>query len=122
MHASSNRFKIGDQADPMDFLALYLLFTTSYLLLATYYLLLTTCYLLQADPMDFLAWLLNALHTALGGTRKPGSSIIHRTFQGSVRVTTHKASADPEAADVESKEVPLLHLHNKSITYIAYKV
>ena len=32
----------------------------------------------QTDPMDFSAWLLNALHTALGGTKKAGSSIIHR--------------------------------------------
>ena len=39
----------------------------------------------RADPMDFLAWLLNTLHTALGGTRKPGSSVIHRALQGSVR-------------------------------------
>ena len=57
MHASSNKFKIGA----------------------------------QTDPMDFLAWLLNALHTALGGTRKPGSSIIHKALQGSVEVTTRKA-------------------------------
>jgi len=76
MHASSNRFKIG----------------------------------IQTDPMDFLAWLLNALHTALGGTKKPGSSIIHKAFQGSVRVTTHKASADPDNAEVEAKEVPFLYL------------
>ena len=35
----------------------------------------------QTDPMDFLGWLLNALHAGLGGTRKPGSSIIHKAFQ-----------------------------------------
>ena len=39
----------------------------------------------QADPMDFLAWLLNSLH-ALGGTRKPGSSVIHQALQGKVRI------------------------------------
>ncbi len=72
MHASGNRFKIGT----------------------------------QTDPMDFLAWLLNSLHTALGGTRKPGSSIIHRTFQGSVRVTTHAASG----AEPEARETPFLYL------------
>ena len=60
MHASGNKFRIGS----------------------------------QADPMDFLAWLLNTLHTALGGTRKAGSSIIHKTLQGGVRITTaRKASA-----------------------------
>ena len=72
MHASGNRFKIGT----------------------------------QTDPMDFLAWLLNSLHAALGGTRKPGSSIIHRTFQGSVRVTTHAASG----AEPEARETPFLYL------------
>lgn len=68
----------------------------------------------QSDPMDFLAWLLNALHTALGGTRKPGSSIIHRAFQGTVRVTTHKAGADgqvpDEGGEVEVREVPFVYL------------
>jgi U4/U6.U5 tri-snRNP-associated protein 2 len=62
MHASNNRFRIGK----------------------------------QADPMDFLAWLLNALHSALGGTKKPGSSIIHRALQGKVRVRTLKAGTATE--------------------------
>ena len=75
MHASSGRFKIG----------------------------------VQADPMDFLAWLLNTLHTALGGTRKPGSSVIHRALQGSVRVTTHKAAA-ADGDPPEEREVPFLYL------------
>jgi len=75
MHASSNKFKIGE----------------------------------QADPMDFLAWLLNALHTALGGTRKPGSSIIHKALQGTVQVSTHVAGAsEDDAPDV--KTVPFLYL------------
>ncbi|KAL1495626.1 hypothetical protein AB1Y20_016493 [Prymnesium parvum] len=72
MHASGNRFKIG----------------------------------VQADPMDFLAWLLNALHTALGGTKKQGSSIIHKTFQGTVKITTHKAGSD----EVTEAETPFLYL------------
>ena len=38
------------------------------------------------DPLDFLNWLLNALHRDLGGTRKPGSSVIYAAFQGEVRV------------------------------------
>jgi len=75
MHTSGNRFKIG----------------------------------VQTDPMDFLAWLLNSLHTALGGTKKPGSSIIHTTFQGVVKVTTHSAGAD-EDDEGDSKEVPFLYL------------
>ena len=75
MHASSNKFKIGT----------------------------------QADPMDFLAWLLNALHTALGGTRKPGSSIIHGALQGLVQVTTRKQNeTEEDAGDV--KQLPFLYL------------
>ncbi|KAI9334707.1 u4/U6.U5 tri-snRNP-associated protein 2-like protein [Obelidium mucronatum] len=41
----------------------------------------------QSDPADFLAWLLNSLHSGMGGNpRKNGSSIIHKIFQGEVRV------------------------------------
>ena len=57
--------------------------------------------------MDFLAWLLNALHAALGGTRKPGSSIIHKALQGTVRVATLKAGASEEGGVTES-EMPFL--------------
>ena len=65
----------------------------------------------QTDPMDFLAWLLNALHTALGGTRKPGSSIIHEALQGTVRITTHKArAAESDEGEVDVREVPFLYL------------
>ena len=57
----------------------------------------------QSDPMDFLAWLLNALHTALGGTKAAGSSIIHTTFQGTVEVTTRSAAAATIVGDTASK-------------------
>lgn len=40
----------------------------------------------QGDPLDFLSWLLNALHRDLGGTRKPNSSIIYSIFQGELRM------------------------------------
>jgi len=66
----------------------------------------------QSDPMDFLAWLLNALHTGLGGTRKPGSSIIHKAFQGAVQIKTYKAAKEDSDADidVETKTTPFLYL------------
>ena len=39
-----------------------------------------------------MAWLLHQLHVGTGGKlRKPGSSVIHRIFQGKVRVTTRQA-------------------------------
>lgn len=42
------------------------------------------------DPIDFLSWFLNALHRALNGTKKKDSSIIYKTFLGSMRVRTRK--------------------------------
>lgn len=72
MHDSGNRFKIG----------------------------------VQSDPMDFLAWLLNALHTALGGTKKPGSSIIHTTFQGERNETEPQSTHLPEDFDVRDHARP----------------
>ncbi|CAG8466616.1 10822_t:CDS:10 [Acaulospora colombiana] len=40
----------------------------------------------QSDPIDFLCWFLNTLHRDLGGTKKSNSSIIHKIFQGEVKV------------------------------------
>jgi U4/U6.U5 tri-snRNP-associated protein 2 len=66
--------------------------------------------------MEFLTWLLNALHTDLGGTRKRGSSIVHRALQGTVRVSTLTAEAaaaaasSQEAVHAETSEVPFLYL------------
>jgi U4/U6.U5 tri-snRNP-associated protein 2 len=39
-----------------------------------------------ADPLDFLSWLLNALHRDLGGTKRARSSIVYSLFQGQLRV------------------------------------
>ncbi|KAI9140270.1 hypothetical protein BKA69DRAFT_1109784 [Paraphysoderma sedebokerense] len=44
----------------------------------------------QDEPINFLSWFLNALHKDLGGTKKPGSSLIHQIFQGEVRVETQE--------------------------------
>ncbi|KAJ1676011.1 U4 U6.U5 tri-snRNP-associated protein [Spiromyces aspiralis] len=84
----------------------------------------------QGDAFEFLTWLLNTLHIDLGGTRKPGSrrqpilttkpirlftlggrlshplryvGIIHKTFQGEVRVETQDISLIKSRA---SKEDP----------------
>ncbi|KAJ3197158.1 hypothetical protein HK101_005675 [Irineochytrium annulatum] len=40
----------------------------------------------QADPIHFLSWFLNALHAGMKGTKKGGSSIIYKIFQGEVQV------------------------------------
>eukprot|EP00009_Paramoeba_aestuarina_P008423 CAMPEP_0201513714 /NCGR_PEP_ID=MMETSP0161_2-20130828/5709_1 /ASSEMBLY_ACC=CAM_ASM_000251 /TAXON_ID=180227 /ORGANISM="Neoparamoeba aestuarina, Strain SoJaBio B1-5/56/2" /LENGTH=296 /DNA_ID=CAMNT_0047910025 /DNA_START=456 /DNA_END=1346 /DNA_ORIENTATION=+ len=40
----------------------------------------------RCDPMEFLVWFLNKLHADLGGTRKPGSSIVQKVFQGAMNM------------------------------------
>lgn len=57
---------------------------------------------LQAEAGEFLSWFLNMLHIGLGGSRKPGSSIIYKCFQGKVRVTTRQRKVLSE--DGEKKE------------------
>lgn len=53
----------------------------------------------QSDPVEFLSWFLNNLHTALGGSKtKPLSSIIQRTFQGRLRIETQEITARAEAS------------------------
>uniref|UniRef100_A0A3Q2PQN9 ubiquitinyl hydrolase 1 n=1 Tax=Fundulus heteroclitus TaxID=8078 RepID=A0A3Q2PQN9_FUNHE len=43
----------------------------------------------QGDAVDFMTWFLNALHGALGGTKKK-PSIITKVFQGSMRIFSKK--------------------------------
>ncbi|XP_057183257.1 U4/U6.U5 tri-snRNP-associated protein 2 isoform X2 [Triplophysa rosa] len=43
----------------------------------------------QGDAVDFLSWFLNALHGALGGTKKK-STIVTQVFQGSMRIFSKK--------------------------------
>ena len=47
----------------------------------------------QGDPVDFLGWFLNTLHRDLGGSKRPGSSIIHKIFQGAVHIETQEIIA-----------------------------
>ena len=48
----------------------------------------------QSDPVDFLSWFLNHLHLALGGSKtRPGTSIIHRVFQGRMQVESQRITA-----------------------------
>lgn len=74
----------------------------------------------QADPLDFLQWFLNALHLDLGGTKRSNSSIIYQTFQGEVQVTTEtpvkkdnkekKKDEQEERFATSVKVVPFLYL------------
>ncbi|KAF0712860.1 Aste57867_4627 [Aphanomyces stellatus] len=60
----------------------------------------------QCDALEFLSWFLNELHRGLGGTKTPGSSIVHKVFQGLVNVKTLSDAQD----DVEPTTVPFLYL------------
>ena len=54
----------------------------------------------QSDPVDFLSWFLNNMHLALGGSKtKPGTSIIHRIFQGRLKVESQQITAKADAGD-----------------------
>lgn len=54
----------------------------------------------QSDPVDFLSWFLNNVHLALGGSKtKPGTSIIHKVFQGKVKVESQQITAKADAND-----------------------
>ncbi|KAK9469983.1 uncharacterized protein V1510DRAFT_424318 [Dipodascopsis tothii] len=74
----------------------------------------------QADPFDFMNWLLNNLHVALGGSRsKMRTSIIHRAFQGKLRVEAQKITPRADAGDrlrfeadmlIDVQDVPFMFL------------
>ncbi|KAG7106647.1 mRNA-splicing protein ubp10 like [Verticillium longisporum] len=54
----------------------------------------------QSDPIEFLSWFLNNLHLGLGGSKtKPGSSMIHRIFQGKLKVESQAITARADAGD-----------------------
>ncbi|KAM0278533.1 hypothetical protein ACHAQH_005101 [Verticillium albo-atrum] len=54
----------------------------------------------QSDPIEFLSWFLNNLHLGLGGSKtKPGSSMVHRIFQGKLKVESQAITARADAGD-----------------------
>lgn len=58
----------------------------------------------QVEAGECLAWFLHQLHLGTGGGRKPGSSIIHKLFQGKVRVTTKQARVVEETPNDEEED------------------
>jgi U4/U6.U5 tri-snRNP-associated protein 2 len=54
------------------------------------------------DPLRFLGWFLNCLHRDLGGTKKAGSSVVYRCFQGELAVTTTPAPAETSTPDAST--------------------
>ncbi|XP_064404591.1 ubiquitin carboxyl-terminal hydrolase 39-like isoform X2 [Halichondria panicea] len=55
----------------------------------------------QGDPIEFLSWLLNTLHRALGGSKRRESSIIYKVFQGAMNIFTRKL---PPASESRTPE------------------
>jgi len=54
----------------------------------------------QSDPVDFLHWFLNNLHLSLGGSKtRPGTSIIHKVFQGKLKIESQAITAKADASD-----------------------
>lgn len=72
----------------------------------------------QGDPVAFLGWLLNTLHRDLGGSKRPNSSVIYRTFQGEVRIQTQDVIVNKQLArpafdisrDIKTIRSPFLFL------------
>ena len=58
----------------------------------------------QGDAIQFISWLLNALHLALGGTKKVKSSVINQTFRGSMKIQTKKI-LPPDIDDAKKAEL-----------------
>lgn len=59
---------------------------------------------LIGDPVEFLSWLLNALHLALNGTKKASSSIVYKSFLGAMKI--HSQRIPPiDATDSEKSEL-----------------
>ncbi|KAI9891848.1 MAG: hypothetical protein M1814_002413 [Vezdaea aestivalis] len=54
----------------------------------------------QEDPVEFLSWFLNNIHLAVGGSKtKPGTSIIHKVFQGNLQIESQQITAKADAGD-----------------------
>mmetsp|Transcript_23668 Transcript_23668/g.56050 ORF Transcript_23668/g.56050 Transcript_23668/m.56050 type:complete len:611 (-) Transcript_23668:1528-3360(-) len=67
----------------------------------------------QSEVGEFMAWFLNQLHVGLGGTRKSGSSIIYRTFQGKIEVTTRQRKRNSEIQEEKKENINHTNDENK---------
>eukprot|EP00252_Welwitschia_mirabilis_P002573 TRINITY_DN12523_c0_g1_i1.p1 TRINITY_DN12523_c0_g1~~TRINITY_DN12523_c0_g1_i1.p1 ORF type:complete len:544 (-),score=111.36 TRINITY_DN12523_c0_g1_i1:65-1696(-) len=64
----------------------------------------------QSDPVEFMSWLLNTLHSDLGGTKAANSSIIYKCFQGELEVVKEiqkKKVNEKRDMDQERKGLPV---------------
>jgi len=54
---------------------------------------------LQEDPVNFMTWFLNSLHTGLNGGRKRNSSIINRTLRGDMKMYSRSDGGETKETD-----------------------
>ena len=87
------------------------------------------CGLLSGDPIEFLLWLLHTLHNALGGNKRHGSSVVHKIFQGHMKITTRKLPpASEDMTKLMNREEYQgnchhgYHTHNITMVTISEKV
>jgi hypothetical protein len=77
----------GDAIEFIIFIMTCILFTGDTI---EFIIFIMTCILFTGDAIEFMSWFLNAVHGALNGNRKLSSSIVNKTFRGTMRVYTHK--------------------------------
>ncbi|EDO45015.1 predicted protein [Nematostella vectensis] len=70
----------------------------------------------QGDPIEFLPWFLNALHTALNGTKKMSSSIIFKSFQGKMRIYSRKVPQTEVQCNEEKAEQMKLEEYQETVS------
>jgi len=77
----------------------------------------------QADPIEFLAWFLNTVHSSMGGNKKRNSSIISQCFQGQVKVMTDsvvkKETRKIGPGQIEIKEQIQSKIQHKKFIYLS---
>mmetsp|Transcript_3367 Transcript_3367/g.6997 ORF Transcript_3367/g.6997 Transcript_3367/m.6997 type:complete len:480 (-) Transcript_3367:88-1527(-) len=65
----------------------------------------------QADPVEFMSWMLNTLHFEMTGGKVKRRSVIHDNLQGEIEVTTEKGTGKAKEAGADLVErVPFLML------------
>ena len=86
----------------------------------------------QCEASELMTWLLHQLHIGTGGNHKAGSSIIHETFQGMLRVTTlakkrrisppHDEQADDFESGTDDEEKSVERVEGRTFSLPEYSV
>lgn len=72
----------------------------------------------QSDPIEFLSWFLNNVHTSLGGSpTRPRSSIIQMVFQGRLKIESQRITAK---ADESGDRLRFIESEDVNTDYVRY--